>query len=606
MTSGSPEARPRDARGSVPWLWVSVAAVVATAAWVLPVVVSRGHGFDVSDEGSYVLSYRWWDSDARNFNGAQYLYGPVFEALGHSVPALRIARLASVLVAHALFGWAFMSWLAVRFPSAGTRHAVLAGTLGVVAVGGVTYGWLPLSPGYNDVVALGCLAVMAVFFRTWRSVLGTGRLPTLPALVLPLPVLAMVLGKWSSAVVALFFLFVVFVVVAWALRPSGWLRYIGAGVLGTVVVVTAFDLLVASLSDVVPPMVEVNRLAAGSSHTGGKLLSLYADGAQEILGRTIGLVLLIAVVGLVAGLLHRAGRRGPARWVVCAGPVAVLVLLAAVGDRPWPEGGSSGLENYSSALVALVLAAAVVLAVCFVRGRRGDGPPRRRGSVELVTVLAMLLLLPVVQAVGSGNSLTNLAVNVAASWFAFIVLGVAIAGAGSRTRWFLVAAAAATLVLAVSVGADGVLLHPYRTTAYDAADRTLGGTGTLASLAMGATERHELEAVRRAMAPDPPGRRPVIVLDEIAGLVLLTEGRPLGETWTSALAPDRLAASIRASCRDQEWTQEDEPVVLGWRRVPAMVTEALAGCGVRLDGGSYDLVRLPVDERTVSVWTPKK
>src|SRR4051812_19194686 len=102
MTSGSPEDLPRGSASRSPWLWVSLVALLATAVWVVPVLLSRGHGFDVSDEGSYVLSYRWWDSDARNFNGAQYLYGPVFEALDYSVAGLRVVRLVSVLATHAV------------------------------------------------------------------------------------------------------------------------------------------------------------------------------------------------------------------------------------------------------------------------------------------------------------------------------------------------------------------------------------------------------------------------------------------------------------------------------------------------------------------------
>ena len=310
-------------------MWVSVVAALATVVWVVPVLLSRGHGFDVSDEGSYVLSYRWWDSDARNFNGAQYLYGPVFAALDHSVAGLRVVRLVSVVAAHAVFGWAFMSWLQMRYPSAVPgRSGVVAGTLSIVAVGGVTYGWLPLSPGYNDVVALGCLIVMAVLFRTWRAVLLTGRLPLLPALLLPVPVLAMVLGKWSSAVVALFFLVVVFAVVAAALRPTGWGRYVGAGVLGTGVVVALFDLLVAPLGTVVPPMVAVNRLAAGSSHSAGTLLTIYAEGLGDIAGRTTILLVLVALLGLLGVLLARAGFRTAARWTVVAGPVVVVVVVA--------------------------------------------------------------------------------------------------------------------------------------------------------------------------------------------------------------------------------------------------------------------------------------
>ena len=590
--------------GRLPWL-VVLLSVLATGVWALPVVLSRAHGFDVSDEGSYVLAYRWWDTDLRNFTGAQYLYGPVFDALGHSIAGLRLVRLGSVLVAHLVFGWAFMAWLRARFPDAVPSRAwSIAGVAALVAVGGVTYGWLPLSPGYNDVVALGCLVVMAVYFRCWRSVAGTGRLPVGPALALPLPVLAMVLSKWSSAGVVLLFLGLVFVVAAVAQRPSGWWRFISAGVVSTAVVVGLFHLLVAPLGSVVPPLVEVNRLAAGSSHTAGALVDLYVSTARDLLGRTTTLLGLLIVLAILGWTLARLGFGAAGRWATTLGPVVLVVVVAAAGGSAWPIGGSAGLADYSAALIALVVAAAVALGVSLLRRRR-DVAERDDHVRELPAVLAMLLLLPVVQAVGSGNPLSSLAVNLAASWFALLVLGIALTAAASRTRWFMVAAGVAVLVIAVSVGADGVLRHPYRTTPYDAGDTALGGTGTLSTVHMRTSDREELDAVRTAMAPDPPGRRPVVVLDEIAGLVLLTEGRPLGEPWSSALAPDRLAAGITAACQDQKWTGEREPIVLAWRPVPQIVTDALADCGVRLDATTYREVRLPLEGRSVRVYTPR-
>ena len=111
-------------------------------------------GFDISDEGFYVLSYRWWDTTPRVFTGVQYVYGPVFELLGWSIPGLRVVRLVSIVLVHLAFGWAFMTWLRTRrprhHPAAGGRWQ---GRSTIVASAGVTYGWLPLSPGYNDVVA---------------------------------------------------------------------------------------------------------------------------------------------------------------------------------------------------------------------------------------------------------------------------------------------------------------------------------------------------------------------------------------------------------------------------------------------------------------------
>ena len=445
----------------LPWL-VLLLALAMTTVWVVPVVLTRAHGFDISDEGSYVLSYRWWDADTRNFTGAQYLYGPVFEALDYSLGALRLVRLGTVLGAHAVFGWAFVSWLRTRWPSLLPTRAWAAAVIAcVVAVGGVTYGWLPLSPGYDDVVALGCLVVMAAMFRSWRAVLLTGRLAVGPALALPAPVLAMLLAKWSSTVVVMAFLVVVFLVVALALRAGGWGRFLGAGLVCTGVVVLLFDVVVEPLGRVVPPLVEVNRLAAGSSHSAGTLLHLYLSSTLGILERTTPLVLIMAVLGVVALVVARSRMRRAAPG--CG-------RGAGRGSRPGgrfraePARGGGRPGRLRGRPVALVAGAAVV---CGGRwcAHPGADRPRRGSALELAGVASMLVLVPVVQAIGSANSLSSLAVNLAASWFAFVLLCVAAARGLRSSRWFLVSAALAMLVLCPFVAADGVLLHPYRTTA---------------------------------------------------------------------------------------------------------------------------------------------
>ena len=81
-------------------------------------VLTAGHGFDITDEGFYLLSYRWWNVHHRNFTGAAYLYGPVFALLDHDIGALRIFRLLTVVGAHLAFGWCFMRWLRLRRPAA--------------------------------------------------------------------------------------------------------------------------------------------------------------------------------------------------------------------------------------------------------------------------------------------------------------------------------------------------------------------------------------------------------------------------------------------------------------------------------------------------------
>ena len=93
---------------------LSLVAGASIACWVTVLVLVADRGLDLTDEGFYLLSYRWWDTNLRNFTAAQYVYGPVFELLDFDIVRLRLFRVVTVLVASGFFGWAFARWLSVR------------------------------------------------------------------------------------------------------------------------------------------------------------------------------------------------------------------------------------------------------------------------------------------------------------------------------------------------------------------------------------------------------------------------------------------------------------------------------------------------------------
>jgi len=191
-------------RTTVHLMIVAGLGAVATTAWLGVVLFTVGHGYDVSDEGFYLLMYRWWDVGAPNLTGIQYVYGPIFDLLGHNIAALRVFRLLTVLATHAAFGWAFMGWLRTRRPTApATRWWEIAGTMVLAACGGMIYCWLPLTAGYNDVSILGALLAAAIVLRIIADVeRGATIRAWVPAALGPLAV-AMLLAKWSSSALTL-------------------------------------------------------------------------------------------------------------------------------------------------------------------------------------------------------------------------------------------------------------------------------------------------------------------------------------------------------------------------------------------------------------------
>ncbi len=141
---------------------VIVVACGLAAWWILTAGRAANEGFDITDEGYYLLSYRWWNQNPLALTGVQYLYGPVFEWLGYDIVRLRLFRLLTVIVVHLTFGYSFMRWLRGRRPGAArSKLWELAGMAVILAAGGMCYSWLPLTPGYNDVVLLGALTLVS-------------------------------------------------------------------------------------------------------------------------------------------------------------------------------------------------------------------------------------------------------------------------------------------------------------------------------------------------------------------------------------------------------------------------------------------------------------
>jgi hypothetical protein len=582
-------------------LVISVGAGLLTLAWVVAALMMAGRGLDGSDEGFYLLSYRWWHQDVRAFSGVQYVYGPVFELLDYSVRGLRIFRLVTILGTHAVFGWAFMTWLRTERPDANpSRLWEVAGTLTIVASGGVTYGWLPLSPGYNDVPMLASMLIAAVALRSFRAVRDGGRLPLLPPLALGPLAVALVLVKWSSAGVTLPFLVLVSVLGLRSMRATGWLRYVGSAVASLVVTLAAVNFLILPFSTMIPPMVRVNRMVAQATNSPTQLLDLYIRSGLDMLGKASLIALMAVAVGALGYLLARAGRRTVGSLVAVLGPPAALVVTWP--DRLGLPGGGvpSLVDDYPAALVSTALAVAVALVVRallrLARRRSESGAasiepdPARRDDVvtprrptQHTLVIVLLLLLPAIAPLGTGNPVHYLAVNQFACWVALFVMAVTGLPRGTVLMRFAAAATAAALALCVSTGVDGLLVHPYRVSDYHDSTTPIGGHGNASSILVSPEEVASYDAVRAVLGDEARPGREYMGFDGQAGLIFVLGGRSVGEAWYSGHDHVRSAAGVRAACaHGNPWPQDEQPIVLYVRPSDKPDRRALRSCGLSL------------------------
>jgi hypothetical protein len=585
---------------------VAVLCAVAAGIWVVATVLTAAHGFDISDEGFYLLSYRWWDVNYRTFTGAQYVYGPVFELLGYNIAALRLFRLATVIGTHVLFGWMFMRWLRQRRPHAPeTRLWEVAGTAAIVAAGGMVFCWLPLSPGYNDISLLGALLAATVVLRFAVDVHQGIRTPAWVAVSLGVVAFAVVLSKWSSSVVTLGVVGIVGVAIV---APSGvrevarLVAWTVAGVFGIAALVQLF---VIPLTDVVGPMYWTNRLVSiSATHSISDLLDMYVWSVANVLETVITvhwLLLVVAVFAVVA--------RGRVLQVAAFG-----LMLVGIGISAWQiisrgdfYGGAINFEHFPVSLL-LVVSVALLVGLCVVLDRRmsasGMSSLSREG-VRGFAVLAMVAFMPVTQAAGTGNQIHFMAINGFAAWVAIMIA--VLTGIESSTqiaRWLTGAAVGGAVLLSAIIPTDAQWSHPYRTPNRATTTSVAHDVPALSSLYLDPDVAEQYSRLHRVLKPYiQPAGRAMMGFDGLAGVVFVLEGRPVGEAWYGGRDPARSSSGIRSQCRDERWWGDRAPILIFNRPIRESEIDVLRFCGLDFDT-DYRLLVPTEDIKGLNIYVP--
>ncbi|MFI5497050.1 hypothetical protein [Actinoplanes sp. NPDC051859] len=587
------------------WPAVALAGAAAVASvWIGAAVLTAGHGFDLTDEGYYLLSYRWWDVNPRTFTGSQYLYGPVFELLGHDIAGLRLFRLLTIVLTHLGFGWAFMGWLRLRRPAApATRLWEAAGTATILAAGGAIYGWLPQSPGYNDVVLLGAMSCLAVVLRIATYAERDARVPIWLPVVGGLLLVPILLAKWSAGPLLL----LIAVTGAVTVYPLGW-RALGraaAGALaGVVTAIATVHLLIVPLTYAVPYLVEVNRLLSAGSFSLPVLLERYWDLTRPMLlsvARYDGLLLVAAAAVVLA-------RRKVSRIAA----VALAVLGAALSAYHVVDSGALGggrLYLYQWVLIFIAaLAFTVSTAVAAIFDRQSSlGREHQRGWL----LLGVVFLLPILQTLGTSNAPFVVATNGFAVWMALLVAVVTgLDKAPAPARVLAAGVATAVVVATACVATGGLWRHPYRTPGRAETTSSVPGVTALNHIRLDAERAAGFRDLHRQLEPYLWPGRPMMAFDTMPGVVLVLGGRPLGEAWYAPADPARTSAGILADCRVHgPWHAptarpgRQAPILLFDRPVTSDKKDLFRACGLDFDTG-YRLLAPKEQTMRLEVYVP--
>ncbi len=387
------------------------------------------------------------------------------------------------------------------------------------------------------------------------------------------------------------------------LRARGWWRFLGAALLSVAVSVGLLHLFVHPVDEIVDQMLEVSRLLTVSSNSPAALLEYYLQTTLDLV-QAGWLAALVAV--LVFAIIELTGvqRLRPLALV------APALTLWIQWRQATPHGGTGNVPSYAIPLVALSLAAAVSgvlwMLAARLRGEQAAERPGRRQRLALIATTVTLVLLAAAHGLGTGNALYYMAVNGFALWMVPLAR-VAVGPLGRDTAYR--SAAVATAVLAAGlcswVAVDGLLHFPYRMDTYALATTPLA-TGSTGELEVNEAFASQTEALRAGLADEiSPAGRPMMAFDEMAGLVLLLDGRPVGEAWYSATDLPRSAAGIIATCSEPGWWGEERgPLVLIRRAAAESDIEAIRACGYDFPA-DFTSLAVPGGPPGVGVYVPK-
>lgn len=562
------------ARRSRAMVAIGVAANAATLLWAGVAVLVSGRGLGLGNEGFYLLAYRHWSTNPRAFTGAQYVYGPLLEVLGGDIALLRLSKLALVLAVHVVFAVAFVRWLRVERPDAipdrGTGYCCASL---VVASGAILYGWLPATPGYNDVTLLGSLVLLTVLLGSLRAATARRPLAWWSGAAYGATVAVMVLAKPPVAIP----LVIMVAGTLYALRLAGahgMGRFLAGAAGGIALFAALVQLFVAPWGHIVPPIRGQLGVVAANSHPPLEVVGWYLSSTLTVV---VDALIICAPLGLVMLVVSRTPWARPRR--LSAG---LLGLLGSVGLAV----GIGGLQAGGGNVLAFSSTVFAMLVIVLVGGARTLATLTSSGRV----VAAGLLLVPALQGFGTNNALYAVAINGAAAWVALMILVLAGIGVQPNPRFVVPATATvAAVAIAVIVGVNGVSHDGARQPLLAGPMQHAAGVPELSTVVLPEAQAHQLSSFRADLGDLVVPDRPMLAFGDIAQYILVLSGRPIGEAWYSAEDDGLNRADLEAACRHGNPWGTLQPLVVAGRDPSAGELAGWRACGIDFDTAYHDV-----------------
>jgi hypothetical protein len=592
---------------------ISAGFVLALVGCVVVCLRASSRGLDLTDEGIYLITYRWYRYPELTFTSSSAIFGPLFELFGWSVAALRVIKLVLVLATSALLGIMSQRFLRSRLPAAswfgstGTYLYPLMVTLGGMSI----YSWLPQSPGYNDLAIFLATTSLASAFG---FVDATGSKRRWWAAAMGFQGMMLLFVKWPSAFgVAL--VLVSFIIGVKATRQLiSSLPFVFLGAIGTLVFI---QLIAGKLATRVSALTSSSGTVLKGVSFKEAYINAYLSDLRSVIDNLLQLEVAVVVsCFVVAAILARRQRR-------LSVALLAFALAGGVGTawrQQWFVGGAENVRRLEILFPFLLLLTTGFVVVCFLVGHQTNhrmGTAKGAGAGrELGFAIGAMLALPFGQALGTGNPPFTIAACAGAAWtagiVAFLLVGI---GRGGRDLAVPALVVVAALGLApLNMGARGLWQNPFRVTGgMDAQTVSAPQLPALDDLKVDRETALVLTEISLILERNNLVGRPGITTFNGTGLAFALGLRhpPSGIFMEEAL-PDVLKVRIEEACEQGALSPATLPVVLSAGGPPTATGSALRACGIDFPNayraeevtakGTLATGAVPQD---IVVWVPK-
>lgn len=579
-------------------------AVVAAGALAVFASMAR-HGLDLTDEGFYLLNFRYWNATPVFTLFGAYLQIP-YRLLGESLWAMRMLGAILLVSSSAWCAWQLML---AQGGSAGASNprpiaasAIAAGITAFNYYGGFI---VPYTPSYNTLALICALTATALTIRVARALARGFDVPMLPALALGLVISVGVANKFSAGVLVALIDALIAAVILW--RTAPW-RRVG---LALAWALAGFVLNAAILVAVDPDL--PLRFKQGISI---QLALLPRDLAGEYVrfissqlphGLFEALRMLLWPTALALSVLALGKMLGGPRWVTSVAAAGFLASAMFIG-----------FARHRGLRIEFISLAAVLLWIFWAATSRAAGEPLARWRAHALA--GAMLAMPFAYSFGTNNSmLEHMAM---ASVFPSLLIACALYRLRSERRlqeWAFVLSlgvlAVAPAEVFVRQWLNGEFTYRLGSPLKQQNTRlpaNPAGVETLVDDRMAETTGAFLRITREAGLQ--PGTAVFDFTGQAPGLVMLAGGRPIGAAWIAGGGQFRgddaatvAVSMVRASDLRRAWflsSDDSFARISSWRRI----VEAKLGSFPYEEVGRMTLPDPSSPDKTVSitlsVWRP--